>query len=128
MFHNIYLISLQFKEVGVIGSSMEGHVSHVLSTRMNSRPMGKSRQPVQNKDILEKWHRDAKAGTDAERQRYRRKAGGRKKFECKRNSVMGKENQQSEWKIYRSTTGAYKQSDFRKIELLQCDRQYMLIG
>lgn len=51
-----------------------------------------------------------------------------KKFECKRNSVMGKENQQSEWKIYRSTTGAYKQSDFRKIELLQCDRQYMLIG
>lgn len=26
---------------------MEGHVSHVLSARMNSRPMGKSRQPGQ---------------------------------------------------------------------------------
>jgi hypothetical protein len=31
---------------------------------------------------------------------------------------MGKEDQQSEWKIYRGSTGAYEQSDFREIELL----------
>ena len=29
---------------GVIGSSTEGHVSHVLSSRMSSRPMGWSRE------------------------------------------------------------------------------------
>lgn len=29
---------------GVIGSSTEGHVSHILSSRMSSRPMGWSRK------------------------------------------------------------------------------------
>ena len=32
------------KEEGVMGSSTEGHISHVLSARMSSRPMGWSRQ------------------------------------------------------------------------------------
>ncbi len=32
------------KEEGVIGSSTEGHISHVLSARMSSRPMGWSRE------------------------------------------------------------------------------------
>ena len=32
------------KEEGVIGSSTEGHISHVLSARMSSRPMGWCRQ------------------------------------------------------------------------------------
>lgn len=31
------------KEEGVIGSSTEGHISHILSSRMSSRPMGWSR-------------------------------------------------------------------------------------
>lgn len=31
------------KEEGIIGSSTEGHISHVLSSRMSSRPMGWSR-------------------------------------------------------------------------------------
>ncbi len=32
------------KEEGVIGSSTEGHISHVLSARMSSRPMGWSEE------------------------------------------------------------------------------------
>ena len=32
------------KEEGVIGSSTESHISHVLSARMSSRPMGWSRE------------------------------------------------------------------------------------
>lgn len=33
-------------EEGVVGSSTEGHVSHVLSSRMSSRPMGWSKKGV----------------------------------------------------------------------------------
>lgn len=36
------------KEEGVMGSSTEGHISHVLSARMSSRPMGWSRQGADN--------------------------------------------------------------------------------
>lgn len=32
------------KEEGVLGSSTEGHISHVLSARMSSRPMGWCRE------------------------------------------------------------------------------------
>lgn len=59
------------KREGVIGSSTESHISHVLSARMSSRPIGlepgRCRQTVTDKDILEEWKRHAEAGKATER-------------------------------------------------------------
>ncbi len=40
------------KEEGILGSSTESHVSHVLSARMSSRPMGWSKQGA---DKVSQW-------------------------------------------------------------------------
>ena len=54
---------------------------------------GRSRQGVTNKDILEEWKRHAETGTETERRNRGRSSGRRKIFKCKRNTVMGKENE-----------------------------------
>ena len=71
------------QEEGVIGSSTEGHISHVLSARMSSRPMGWSRQGADSLshiriywknggDMLElvKQQKDGGTGEKQEEERY----------------------------------------------------------
>jgi hypothetical protein len=41
---------------GVVGSSTEGHVSHVLSSRMSSRPMGWSRKGAEKMSLLRAYY------------------------------------------------------------------------
>ena len=71
------------KEEGVMGSSTEGHISHVLSARMSSRPMGWCRQGADSLshirvywknggDMLElvQWQKEWKTEERQEEEKY----------------------------------------------------------
>ena len=57
---------------GVLGSSTESHVSHVLSARMSSRPMGWSRQGASNMSELRAYYYNG--GDMLDLVRYQKKA------------------------------------------------------
>ena len=58
---------------GVLGSSTESHVSHILSARMSSRPMGWSRQGASKMSELRAYYYND--GNMLELVRYQKKAG-----------------------------------------------------
>lgn len=62
---------------GVLGSSTESHVSHVLSSRMSSRPMGWSRQGAAKIAELRAYYYNG--GNMLELVRYQKKAGAEEK-------------------------------------------------
>jgi len=62
------------KEEGVIGSSTEGHISHVLSARMSSRPMGWSRKGADKLSHLRIYWKN---GGDIQKLIQRKKEGKR---------------------------------------------------
>ena len=64
---------------GVLGSSTESHVSHVLSARMSSRPMGWSRQGASNMSELRAYYHNG--GDMLALVRYQKKVGTEEKKE-----------------------------------------------
>lgn len=78
---------------GVIGSSTEGHVSHVLSSRMSSRPMGWSRKGAAKMAELRAYYYNG--GNMLELVRYQKteqpKAAG-----CERDIILSAEMLRSE--------------------------------
>src|SRR5699024_2368439 len=66
------------KGEGVLGSSTEGHVSHVVSSRMSSRPMGWSRRGA---DQMARIRVDRKNGGDFRKLEKRKEGTGRKEEE-----------------------------------------------
>ena len=60
---------------GVLGSSTESHVSHILSARMSSRPMGWSRQGAAKMAELRAYYYNG--GDMLELVRYQKKAGSK---------------------------------------------------
>ena len=98
-----------------MGSSTEGHISHVLSARMSSRPMGWSRQgadSLSHKNILEEWRENAGTGTGAERWKQN-KTRKKKNILVQAKSCHGKK--------HRKTNGKY-------IETLQASVSRQISG
>lgn len=67
---------------GVLGSSTESHVSHILSARMSSRPMGWSRQGASNMSELRAYYHNG--GDMLALVRYQKKAAPEEKKEAEK--------------------------------------------
>ena len=90
------------RKEGVIGSSTEGHVSHVLSSRMSSRPMGWSRKGASKMAQLRAYYYNGKDMMELvrfQKQEFKQAAGAEKdiilstqmlRAEKNRNGELGK--------------------------------------
>lgn len=91
------------KEEGVIGSSTEGHISHVLSARMSSRPMGWSRQGADKLCHLRIYWKN---GGDMQELLQKQKEGKREGKRAGENYLSSSEILSWE-KKHRKTNGKY---------------------
>ena len=100
----------------VLGSNTEGSVSHVLSSRMNSRPMGWSREGADSLSRLRIYW--INRGNMLDLVRSGNEAGLEKPAEEVCLSVaellLGKEVSLNQWKIYRSLKDKGKPADICK--------------
>ena len=91
------------KKEGIIGSSTEGHVSHVLATRMSSRPMGWSKRGADRMGRLRAYYWNK--GDMLELVRYQKKelkkAAGSEEISLTIAEITAWEN------AHRSNSGAY---------------------